>query len=575
MNYGDFYRSFDPVPFYEERGWLIGDGRIGGKSKGLSFAHHILEKNGLLEDVHLPKYSFVITTSVFDEFMEYNNLWERLMNLRAHSDAPELYKICAAAHLPPSLDEPLEKILDLIEDPISVRSSSTLEDDVNLSFAGKYATRFSSNAGTRGERRAELESAIKTVYASTYNPAAREYKRKHGIQWGGERMAVLIQPIEGRRYGNMFYPELAGAAFSKVFRRPSPRIRKEDGVVRICFGLGTRTVDRAYARTFYLTNPNLRPEGTKPHEIVTHSQEHYDYVDTEHRKFTSQHIAVTIKDILKKHKMAPTYLQWFDDNAFHWIHTDPSNMNVPRPVFTFSELPGRCPKLFTRLKKLLSLFEKELQLPVDMEFAYEVSDDRFTLVQLRPLSVYDDKGRVEIPDTPREKTILRGDRMVANGRLECVRHIVFVDPEIYGKQADFADVARAVGEINDRLDGERYILVGPGRWGSSNPLLGVPVRYNELSNSGCLVELGIPQKGMAPELSYGTHFFLDLDGDNILYLPVFDGEKNNIYNREWFESHPWQTISHPAVRHYEGCFDVLLDGDSETGIVIDKTPEGK
>ena len=140
----------------------------------LSLIHIFLEKNGLLEDVHLPKYSFVITTSVFDEFMEQNNLWERLMNLRAHSDAPELYKICEAASLPPSLDGPIEKILDLIEVPISVRSSSTLEDDVNLSFAGKYATRFSSNAGSREERRAELVRAIKIVYASTYNPAARE-----------------------------------------------------------------------------------------------------------------------------------------------------------------------------------------------------------------------------------------------------------------------------------------------------------------------------------------------------------------------------------------------------------------
>lgn len=571
MNYGDYYRSFNPRPFYEERDWLIGDGRIGGKAKGLSFAHFVLEKNGLLDDVKMPEYSFVITTSVFNEFMEENNLWERLMNLRAHSDAPELYRICAEAKLPASLDGPIDKILDLIDVPLSVRSSSTLEDDVNLSFAGKYATRFSSNAGTREERRAELIKAIKTVYASTYNPAAREYKRKHGIQWGGERMAVLIQPLAGRRYDEMFYPELAGAAFSKVFRRPSPRIRKEDGVARICFGLGTRTVDRAYARTFYLTNPNLRPEGTKPHEIVTHSQEHYDYVDLAGQSFSSQHVSCTIKDILRKHKMAQTYLQWFDDNAFHWIHTDPHNMNAPRPIFTFSELPSRCPKLFARLKKLLALFEKELQLPVDMEFAYEASDDRFTLVQMRPLSVYDDKGRVQIPETPMEKTVLRGDRMVANGRLENTKHIVFVDPEIYGKKADFADVAHAVGEINDKLDGERYILVGPGRWGSSNPMLGVPVRYDELSNAGCLVELGIPNKGMAPELSYGTHFFLDLDGDNILYLPVFDGAKGNVYNREWFENHKWETTAHPAVRHYEGLFDVLLDGDTETGIVIDKT----
>ncbi|KEJ92691.1 PEP/pyruvate-binding domain-containing protein [Synergistes jonesii] len=575
MNYGDFYRSFEPEPFYLERGWMIGGGRIGGKAKGLSFAHHVLEKNGLLEDVHMPEYSFVVTTSAFDEFMELNGLWERLESLREHSDAPELYRICAEASLPPSLEEPLEKILSFIEVPISVRSSSTLEDDVNLSFAGKYATVFSSNAGTKEARRAELESAIKMVYASTYNASAREYKRKHGIKWGGERMAVLIQPIEGRRYGSMFYPEMAGAAFSKVFRRPSPRIRKEDGVARICFGLGTRTVDRAYARTFYLTNPNLRPEGTKPREIVTHSQEHFDYVDLDERKFSSLHISKHVKEVLKKHKMASAYLEWFSENSFHWIHTDRGNLVMPRPVFTFSELPSRCPKLFSRLKALLSLFEEELQLPVDMEFAYEADSDRLTLVQLRPLSVYDDRGRVEIPETPPDEVILRGSRMVANGRLEGARHIVYVDPDIYGKRPDFSDVARAVGDVNDTMKDERYILVGPGRWGSSNPLLGVPVRYNEISNSGCLAELGIPQKGMAPELSYGTHFFLDLDGDNTLYLPVFEGEKGDVFNREWFDGHPWKKTGHPAVRLYEGLFDVLLDGESEVGVVIDRSVGGK
>lgn len=575
MNYGDLYRAFDPMPYYKERGWLIGDGRIGGKAKGLAIAHHILEKNNLLEDVHMPAYTFVITTSVFDEFMDNNGLWQKLQNLRAPSDAPELLRLCLEAKLPDTLNDAIEKLLDLITDPMTVRSSSTLEDDVNLSFAGKYATHFSSNVGTREERRAELEKAIKIVYASTYNAAAREYKRKHGIQWGSERMAVLVQPISGRRYGDMFYPELAGSAFSKVFRRPSPRIRKDDGVTRICFGLGTRTVDRAYARTFYLTNPNLRPEGTKPAEIVTHSQEHYDYIDLEKRAFASQHISNTVKSVIKRHrKTAPAYLQWFSDGIFHWIHTDACNMTAPRPVFTFSDLPTRCPKLFKRLKKLLSLFETELLLPADMEFSYEVTDDRFTLLQLRPLSVYDDRGRVQIPEnTPPNKTILRGDRMVANGRLEGTHHLVYVDPDIYGKENDFFDIARAVGEINDKLDGERYILVGPGRWGSSNPMLGVPVRYNDISNTGCLVELGIPKKGMAPELSYGTHFFLDLDCDNILYLPVFEGANANVYNREWFDSHPYEHGSHPAVRHYKGKFDVLLDGETENGIIIDTTED--
>ena len=570
MEHGELYRSFDPLPYYADRGWLIGDGGIGGKAKGLGFAHFVLEKNALLEDISLPDYSFVITTSVFDEFMDINQLWKRLMNLREHTDAPELYRICRDAVLPPSLNEPLEMILSKIRGPMSVRSSSLLEDDVNLSFAGKYATKFVANCGGHEINKKELEYAIKQVYASTYNPAAREYKRKHGVKWGGDRMAVLIQPLAGKKHDNLFYPELAGAAFSQVFRRPSPRIKKEDGVARICFGLGTRTVDRAYARTFYLTNPNLRPEGSRPSELVDHSQEKFDYIDMEHNIFTTGRIGDFVSEITRRHRMAPAFIQWYDDNMFHWLHSDLENMGMPKPVFTFSELPQRCPKFFQKIKMLLKLFEKELELPADMEFAYEAEEDSFTLVQLRSLSVYEDLGQVAIPEVSPEKVILRGSRMVANGRLEGIRHIVYVDPELYGGTPDFYDVARSVGEINMRLDGERYILVGPGRWGSSNPMLGVPVRYNELSNSGCLVELGIPRKGMTPELSYGTHFFLDLDCDNILYLPVFEGERNNIYNREWFDSRRWKTAYHPAVRHYEGCFYVLLDGDSETGVIIDR-----
>lgn len=570
MDYGEFYRSFDPRPYYIERGWLIGDGSVGGKAKGLSFAYEVLRKNGLLEEVYLPSFTFVLTTSVFEEFMELNHLWDRLLDLREYSDAPELHRICQEAELPERVSADIDRILDTIEVPMSVRSSSILEDDVNLSFAGKYATRFVPNCGNRVSKRSDLESAIKEVYSSTYNPAAREYKRKHNILWGGERMGVLIQPIAGKRHENLYYPELAGAAFSQVFRRPSPRINKEDGVARICFGLGTRTVDRSFARTFYLTNPNLRPEGNRPAEVVSHSQEQFDYVDIENNAFMTGSLRNYVNEISKKHKMAQSYVQWYDGNMFHWLLADTKNMHMPRPVFTFSELPQKCPKLFNKINKLLRLFEMELQLPSDMEFTYECEDDKFTLVQLRPLSVYDDKGKVEIPEVEPERIILKGSRMVANGRLEGIHHIVYVDPELYGKTPDFYEVARAVGKINVKLDGERYLLVGPGRWGSSNPVLGVPVRYSELSNSGCLVELGLPSSGMAPELSYGTHFFLDLDGDNILYLPVFDGERGNLYNKEWFDKTPWTAADHPAVRYYQGKFDILLDGENEIGVVIDK-----
>ncbi|HAH69572.1 MAG TPA: pyruvate, phosphate dikinase, partial [Synergistaceae bacterium] len=166
MEYGEYYKSFDPEPYYRERGWLIGSGRVGGKAKGLSFAYEILKSNGMLDEVCLPRCTFVITTSVFEEFMEENRLWDRLLDLREHSDAPKLHRICQDAHLPESLDMDLEMILDTIDTPMSVRSSSILEDDVNLSFAGKYATKFVSNSGDRASRRRGLEAAIKEVYAS-------------------------------------------------------------------------------------------------------------------------------------------------------------------------------------------------------------------------------------------------------------------------------------------------------------------------------------------------------------------------------------------------------------------------
>lgn len=341
--------------------------------------------------------------------------------------------------------------------------------------------------------------------------------------------------------------------------------------MRVCFGLGTRTVDRAFARTFFLSNPHIRPEGNRPADIASHAQEEFDYVDLNHGFFLSGRIEYFLKQMTAQHKMAPAFVEWYDGEMLHWLHSDAPSHGHCRPVLSFADLPRRCSPFFKRVKALLNVLEEAMRLPVDIELTYETALDELTLVQLRPLSVYEDLGRREIPtDIPPEKILLRGNRMVANGALEGAGALVVVDPYSYGQNADFYEVARAVGELNRQLEDERYILVGPGRWGSANPTLGVPVQYSELSNSGCLVEVGLPNAGMTPELSFGTHFFLDLDVDNILYLPVFVGEEGNVFNREWFRSHPYEEGEHPCVRIYRGRFDVLLDGEEEEGIVISR-----
>lgn len=567
MNDPSFYKAFDPLHHYRERNWLIGSGDVGGKAKGLAFAAAVLAEKGLT-DVHLPEATYVVTTEIFEEFLADNDLEGVIRTATDYYDIVEAFE---KGRFRPAVRAVFRQILEVIRTPVAVRSSSVLEDDVTLSFAGKYATHFFGNTGTDEFRLRRLERAVKQVFASAFNPAAKEYRRKHGIKLSAEKMAVLVQPIVGRTRDGLFYPELAAAAFSKVFRRPSPRVRKEDGLMRVCFGLGTRTVDRAFARTFFLSNPHIRPEGNRPADIASHAQEEFDYVDLNHGFFLSGRIEYFLKQMTAQHKMAPAFVEWYDGEMLHWLHSDAPSHGHCRPVLSFADLPRRCSPFFKRVKALLNVLEEAMRLPVDIELTYETALDELTLVQLRPLSVYEDLGRREIPtDIPPEKILLRGNRMVANGALEGAGALVVVDPYSYGQNADFYEVARAVGELNRQLEDERYILVGPGRWGSANPTLGVPVQYSELSNSGCLVEVGLPNAGMTPELSFGTHFFLDLDVDNILYLPVFVGEEGNVFNREWFRSHPYEEGEHPCVRIYRGRFDVLLDGEEEEGIVISR-----
>ncbi|MCF4114755.1 MULTISPECIES: PEP/pyruvate-binding domain-containing protein [Dethiosulfovibrio] len=566
MDHREAYRSYDPSPYYRERGWVIGGGSVGGKGKGLAFAHESLLEDGLGCEIRLPEITLAVGTHGFEEFERINGIFPLVDEI----PYDELERKILDSPLPPSISRELDRVLDTLTGPLAVRSSSLLEDDIELSFAGKYATRFVANLGDRSSRLAELERAIKSVFASTYNPAAREYQRKHKIPLGQEKMAVLIQPLQGKRRGDLFYPEMAITAFSCVFRRPSPRIDKNDGVIRLCFGMGTHTVGRSFARTFYLTNPQLRPEGGNAEQIYLYAQKDFDYVDMDQGLFMTSSLIDGLSRIERYHKMAPAFVEWYDDGMLYWLHTDRSNLRMPMPCFSFTDLPRRCHGFFDRTKRMLAFFEGAMGFPVDVEAVYESDEDLLTLVQLRPLASYMEFGHVDIPDdVPEERVVLKGNRMVTNHVRKGIRRLVYVDPDLYGESGDFAEVARAVGVVNQELEGERYILVGPGRWGSTNPTLGVPVDYSEISNCGCMVEVGIPKRGMIPELSYGTHFFLDLDVDEVLYLPVIEGEHENLFSRGWFEGRPFEPGGHPAVRIYEGVFDVYLDGEDEIGVVFD------
>ena len=253
------FLDYEAEDYYRDRGWLLGDGKCGGKAKVLAYAHKVLLESSLQWKVDLPLLSHVVSTEVFEDFLHKNALdglydednWERVQAR------------LKAAPFSQDLKADLERVLKDFETignpPLVIRSSSLMEDSVDLAFAGKYDSFFSANIRNMEWRMAKLEECLRAVWVSTFNPSARKYRSKHGKVHRKESMAVIIQSMIGKDRQNIYYHKLAGTIFSRIFRRPSPRIQKEDGLMCICFGIGTRAVDRGAARSFYLTNPALRP----------------------------------------------------------------------------------------------------------------------------------------------------------------------------------------------------------------------------------------------------------------------------------------------------------------------------
>ncbi|AAM23465.1 hypothetical protein M2349_002197 [Caldanaerobacter subterraneus subsp. tengcongensis MB4] len=541
---------------------IFGNGSIGGKASGLSFAEEVLEKyyKDFKGTVKIPE-SFFIATDYYEMFLEYNRL-EDIDENTPYEEAEIRFK---EAEFPPEYKKMLKEILQVMDYPLAVRSSSLLEDNIKYSFAGKYYTTFISNRGTERERLKQLEKAIKEVYLSVYGPDAVTYRKKHA---SGQRelMGVIVQRLIGSQKGIYFYPDVSGVGFSRNYRRWTDRIKIEDGVVRLVFGLGTKCTGRGYARIFSLTNLRLRPEGNNPQEIAKNSQEAFDVLNL----MTGELETYDINDVpqfLSYHPRISDIAQVYSrkDNAILNLNMLSSKSGLEKYIFTFENFPRRHKAFFNMVSALFKCLESEMKVPVDIEFTYDLETGEFYLVQARPLSSYETFRKVHIPkDIDKRCVLLKGDRMLTNGVLKNIKYIVYVDHEVYSNYKDKHEIARIIGRINKSL-GDRYILVGPGRWGSSNPYLGVPVIYNEISNAAMIVELGIKNGDFMPELSYGTHFFADLDADNILYMPVFDGYENNIFNEQWFKKGSYIDT---GVKIFEGRFDAYLDGEKMVGYVI-------
>ena len=525
-------------------------GKLGGKSSGLLLADAVIrsapELAGTLGPIRVPRTWYVTSDGVL-RFIEHNQL-DDVQNHKyleieeVRREYPHIVQVFRHSSFPPELEHGLTLALDDLRDvPLVVRSSSLLEDRIGAAFSGKYKSLFVANQGTRAQRLRDLMDAIAEVYASVFGPDPIEYRANRGFLDFHEEMGIMIQEVVGARVGPYYLPAFAGVGLSENDFRWSPRIERQDGLLRIVPGLGTRAVDRVsddYPVLVAPGKPGLRVN-TTPWEIERYAPRMIDVINLETHQFETVSLADLLREHGRDYPLARHVLSVFDGGIQRPVSPgwDPSHL---LPVVTFEGLFRDTPFL-SRASALMTLLRERLEMPVDIEFA---CDGRaFYLVQCRAQSFVEDAAPSAIPhDVPLDRVLFSTRRYVSNGRVPDLTYVVYVDPEGYHQlrsQHELIDVGRVVGRLNRMLPRRQFTLIGPGRWGSRGDIkLGVQVTYSDINNTSLLIEVAARRGNYVPEVSFGTHFFHDLVEAGIRYLPLFPGEADVVFNERFLREAP-------------------------------------
>lgn len=520
----------------------IGTGFIGGKSVGMLLARKILEVEGgdRFTAIIEPHDSFYIGSDVFYTYIVQNGWWR----LRTKQKTPDGYYQYAAelrekllqGAFPKDIQEQFVQMLEYFgQSPIIVRSSSLLEDNFGNAFAGKYESVFCVNQGTPQERYEAFEQAVRLVYASTMSEDALNYRMNRGLAQQDEQMAILVQRVSGDRHGDYFFPHIAGVGNSSNLYVWDESIDMSAGMLRLVFGLGTRAVDRTdrdYVKIVTLDNPLRMPP-----------------MDYEVQKKFSQHRM----DLLSLRKNIPESKD-VDEILSLPLNTDKGlfispdyatqarmrelgypNWTAPY-LLDFKKLLADT-NFAVIMREILALLSKAYDYPVDIEFTANFNRDngyKVNLLQCRPLQTKGLGRTVKIPEIEDIKDCFftsTGNFMGGSVRLP-IDYVILIRANTYLQlsEQEKYEVARKIGFINREMAGKNAMLVGPGRWGSTTPSLGVPVHFTELCNMKVLCEYASKKEGFMPELSYGSHFFQDIVESEIFYVAIFDGYQNVIFN---------------------------------------------
>ena len=497
----------------------IGSGSMGGKGRGLAFLAaemHALGMRKKYEDVlylSTPR-TVVITTEIFDIFLAENSMNDLYF---VNQSDDEILLLFLSKPIPGYLRTCLSQILQVIKVPISVRSSSLLEDSHFQPFAGVYQTCMIPNRGSDEERLNELESAIKTVWASTYFKNAKEYLKNTEHSLEDEKMAVIIQQITGSEHGQWWFPNISGVARSLNFY-PSPGQKGEDGIGMLSFGFGKAVVDDGNAFRFCPAKPK------KPSNNLT-GQESSDqnefYALDLSKRFNSMEdqdnlTKLPIKEAYAYPKAMRNIFSSFDMASGRLIERpSKEGMNILtfNGILKYDALP-----LAKIIDEVLKLGEKGMACPVEIEFAVNTERERpdFSILQVRPISSADYDLDIDISEKEIKKSIIYAEKVMGNGKVEGIRDIISIKPEVF-RPSEMQIMAKELGQMNAGLDNQ-YLLIAAGRLGSSDRWLGIPCCWSDISKAHVIIETGIKELSVEP--SQGTHFFQNMTSLGAVYLTV-------------------------------------------------------
>lgn len=548
----------------------LAGGSFGGKGRGISFINTLLQNKEVFEgiDTNLIKIprTAIIGADEYDSFISRNALSKAYLNY----DYDELKKLFLKSELSPELMKKLWSFLEHVKVPLAVRSSGMFEDSISESFSGIYQTfLIPNNHPSIEERLKNLTDGIKLIYASVYSKHARSYFEAINYKIEDEKMAVVIQEMVGTNYGNVFFPHISGVAQSYNFY-PISRFKPEDGICVAAIGCGKYVIDAEKAFRFCPKLPKI--DISDPLQQQKDSQSFLYAVDMEKViSNLSEGEDITLKTLTTAEAEK---LGMLDDIVSVWDAQDNKmkaglNSNGPRIVNFAGVLKYDAFPLARLIRRVLEIMENSMGLTVEIEFAVnlEGANEGFYILQLKPLIRNAEFFTIDTDELVMDDLALYTERGMGNGKIENIRDIIYADPGKFNK-AETQQMTYELEKINEKLRHENrsYILIGPGRWGTRDRWLGIPVVWTQISNAKVIVETDLDD--FKVDASLGSHFFHNITSMNIGYLTVHQSNKRDFIDWQWLKNiKPAEVSEHFVHISLENPLTVLMDGKQSISLI--------